>query len=47
MLRKHMKSVKRVLHRSACATLKLYLSMSCELLLKQLIRLQVSFKCLL
>lgn len=47
MLRKHMKSVERVLQRDACATLKCSLSMSCDLLLKQLIRVQVSFKCLL
>ena len=47
MLRKHMKSLKRVLQRNACATLKCSLSMSCDLLLKQLIQLQVSFKCLL
>ena len=42
-----MKSVKQDLRRAACATLKCSLSMSCGLLLKQLIQLQVSFKCLL
>jgi len=47
MLRKHMKRFERVLQRDACATLKCSLSMSCGLLLKQLIRLQISFKCLL
>jgi len=47
MLRKHMKSFEQVLRRDACATLKRSLSMSCDLLLKQLIRLQVSFRCLL
>ena len=47
VLRKHMKSVKQDLRRAACATLKCSLSMSCGLLLKQLIRLQESFKCLL
>jgi len=47
MLRKHMKCFKQVLRRAAYATLKCSLSMSCGLLLKQLIRLQESFKCLL
>jgi hypothetical protein len=47
MLRKHMKCFEQVLRRAAYATLKCSLSMSCGLLLKQLIRLQESFKCLL
>jgi hypothetical protein len=47
MMRKHMKSVEQVLRRNGCATLKCSLSTSCDLLLKQLIRLQVSFQCLL
>jgi hypothetical protein len=42
-----MKSVEQVLRRNGCATLKCSLSTSCDLLLKQLIRLQVSFQCLL
>lgn len=47
MLRKHMKCFERVLQHAACATLKCSLSMSCGLLLKQLIQVKVSFKCLL
>ena len=47
MLRKHMKSVEQVLRRAACIRLKRSLSTSCGLLLKQLIRVEVSFKCLL
>jgi len=46
MLRKHMKRFERVLQRDPCVALKCSLSMSCDMLLKQLIRLQVSFKCL-
>ena len=47
LLRKNMKSLGSVERRTAWSTLKCSLSMSCDLLLKQLIRLPVSFECLL
>jgi len=42
-----MKTVEQVSRRAACVSLKRSLSTSCGLLLKQLIRVKVSFKCLL
>jgi hypothetical protein len=45
MLRKHMKSFERLLRCAAWVTLKRSLSMGCDSLLKQLIRVKVSFKC--
>jgi hypothetical protein len=47
MLRKHIKSFERPLRCAACAALKRSLSMSCDPLLKQLVRVQVSFECFL
>lgn len=44
MLRRHMKRVDQRLQCAACATLKCSLSTSCGLLLKQLIRIAVSFE---
>ncbi|MEA3092289.1 MAG: hypothetical protein QOJ04_3631 [Caballeronia sp.] len=42
-----MKSFERLLRCAACVTLKRSLSMSCEPLLKQLIRVKVCFECFL
>ena len=47
MLRKHIKSVEQVSRRAVCVRLKRSLSTSCDLLLKQLIRVKVAFKGLL
>ncbi|MEA3104752.1 hypothetical protein, partial [Caballeronia mineralivorans] len=45
LLRKHMKSLSQVSPRDARFTLKLSLSMSCDPLLKQLIRVLMRFEC--
>jgi hypothetical protein len=45
LLRKHMKSLSQVPPRDARFTLKRSLSMSCDPLLKQLIRVFMSFEC--
>jgi len=47
LLIKNMKSLARVVRRTAWSTLKCSLSMSCDLLLIQLIRVQVRFECLM
>jgi hypothetical protein len=47
MLRKHIKSFEQRFKRDACVALKRSRSMSCDPLLKQLIRLKLSFKCFL
>jgi hypothetical protein len=47
LLRKHMKRIERLLRGGSYVWLKRSLSTSCDLLLKQLICVKVSFECLL